>query len=90
MFLLVTERGKYLRIRKNVKKDQIIRLFSVPVTGEAYCGKIILLTEPKRFIYANAGASYKSIAQKEGVDEEQLKRLNGGEVIYPTKRVWLP
>lgn len=90
MFSLECERGKYLRIRGATDKEEIIRLFSAPVTGELFVGRILALSGPKRFIYATVGDTYKSIARRERVDEGKLRALNGDAAIYPTKRVFIP
>ena len=90
MFSLITERGKYFKVKHNVEKSEIISVFNCPVEGEIFCGRIIPLTPPKRYIHAVAGYTYKKIAAREMVEEEQLKRLNGGAPVYPTKRIWLP
>ena len=89
MFSLVTERGKYVRIRKSVKKEDVIKTFSYPA-GEIFCGQIIEIGAPKRFCYALAGDTYSKIAARERVDEGELKKLNRNRPVYPTLRVWLP
>lgn len=89
MFSLCTERNEYLRIRKGVTREEVIKTFSVPV-GEVFCGKIIRMTPPKRFCYARPFDGYAEIAAREGVDEGELRRINGDGALYPTKKVWLP
>lgn len=89
MFSLVTERGKYLRVRKNVTASDVISTFSCPA-DDTFCGQIIALTAPKRFVYAIAGDTYGKIAKRESVDVVQLRSLNGNKAIYPTLRIWLP
>ena len=89
MFSLVTERSKYLRIRKNVTKEDVISAFSVPVK-EVFCGQIIPLSAPARYCYALAVDTYRKIAEREKTDEETLRRLNDNVNVYPTLRIWLP
>lgn len=89
MFSLVTERGKYLRVRKNMTANDVVNAFSCP-TGSTFCGQIIAITPPKRFIFVLAGDTYGKIAKREGVDEAKLIELNGGKTLYPTLRLWLP
>ena len=89
MFSLVTERGKYLRIRKRVKREDIISTFSVPA-GEVFFGEIIEIGSPVRSCRALVGDTYKAIAEREGVNEEKLRALNNNTAIYPTLRIWLP
>ena len=89
MFSLVTERGKYLRVRKNVTANDVIAAFSCPV-GYTFYGQIIALTAPKRYVFAAAGDTYAKIADREGVDETGLRALNGDKTLYPTLRIWLP
>lgn len=91
MFLLCLEKSGYLRVRKGVEKRDIERVFCFPVHGEVFEGAIIAaLPEPKGFCYAVAGDDYRSIAQREGADMEELEKLNGSSPVYPTKKVWLP
>ncbi|MDE7379493.1 MAG: LysM peptidoglycan-binding domain-containing protein [Clostridia bacterium] len=89
MFSLVTERGKYLRIRKRVKREDVISTFSIPA-GEVFFGEIIELGSPVRSCRAQVGDTYAKIALRERVDEEELRALNNNAAIYPTLRVWLP
>lgn len=89
MFRLVTERGKYLRIRANVTKNDVTATFSMPV-GELFCGKILELTSPKQVYRAMVGDTYESIATKFGVSVDELKELNSDSAVYPTKAVWIP
>lgn len=89
MFTLKTERGKYLRVRRGVSQEDVIGQFSCPVNG-LFCGAILSLGKPTRYCYARVGDSYEKIARREGVDEDKLRSLNGGAVIYPTLRIWLP
>ena len=91
MIALCLERGEYLRVRKGVRKSDIERAFAFPVNAEVYEGAIIsVLPEPSGYCHALVGDSYFSVAQREGVDEKELKRLNGFSPIYPTKKIWLP
>ncbi len=89
MFLLQLERGKYLRVCKGVTAKQIERTFEIPVIGEVCKGMIVEIGKQKRFKYAIAGESFKSLAESYGCDEAELKEINGG-IIYPTKRIWIP
>ncbi len=89
MFQLVTERGRYLRIRANVEKNDVIDVFSVPA-DELYCGKILELTSPKKVYHARIGDTYESIARAYGVSSDELRELNSDRAIYPTKAIWIP
>ena len=91
MIALYLERGLYLRVRKGVQKRDIERAFAFPVNAEVYDGAVIpVLPEPSGYCYALVGDSYSSVAQREGISEEELKKLNGFSPIYPTKKIWLP
>ena len=91
MITLCLEKGAYFRVRKGVDKRDIERVFDCPVHSEVYVGAIIALPpEPSGFCYALPAEDYSSIAIREGVDEEELKKLNGFSPLYPTKKVWLP
>ncbi len=91
MFTLNLERGSYIRIRSGVKKRDVERVFSFPVNAEIFTGAIIpVLAKPRGYCYALPQDSYFSIAQRVGIKEEELYKLNGGSPIYPSKKVWLP
>ena len=90
MFSLVTERGKYLRIRGEVKESEVISALGCPFSGDLFQGAVIKILPPKRCVYATVGDTYAKIAARERVDEAQLKSLNGDKTLYPTMRVWLP
>lgn len=89
MFSLTLERSSYLRIRKGVTEKDISAVYGCP-SPKVFCGEIIKLSPPKRFLYALAGDTYATIAKREGVDETLLRAENGGRVLYPTLKVWLP
>lgn len=89
MYSLVKERGKYLRVRGRVKKEDIISAFSCPV-GDVFCGVIIEIKQAKRYCYALVGDTYATIAARENAEEAQLRELNSDKFIYPTLRIWLP
>lgn len=91
MFTLILERGRYIRVRGNVRKCDIEREFCFPVNTEVFEGAIIpVLPEPQGYCYAQPCDSYASVAEREGVSEEELKKLNGGSPVYPSKKIWLP
>ena len=89
MFSLITERGKYLRIRRHVTKTDIESEFDFPVHDKVFEGGIILLNSAKKYCYARPFDTYETIAIREGGSAETLKNLNKNAVIYPTMRVWL-
>lgn len=89
MFQLVTERGRYLRIRANVNKNDVTDVFSIPADG-LFCGKILEMTSPKTVCRARIGDTYESIAHAYGVSVEELKKLNSDQPVYPTKVIWIP
>ena len=89
MFSLTLERGRFLRIRKRVTEKEVTEAFCFPV-NKVFCGEIIELSPPKKFCYAEAGDTYKTIAARKGVSEESLRTLNDGKSVYPTLKVWLP
>ena len=89
MFSLTLERGMYLRIRKGVTEKEVSAVFGCP-SPKVFCGEIIKLSPPKRFLYALAGDTYATIARREGVDETLLRAENNARAVYPTLKIWLP
>lgn len=89
MFSLITERGKYLRIRRHVTKTDVESEFRFAVRGRIFEGGVIVLEDEQKFCYARPFDTYETVAAREGGDAETLKNLNDNAVIYPTMRVWL-
>ena len=89
MFSLTLERGRYLRIRKGVTDKDVSVVFGCP-SPKVFCGEIIKLSPPKRYLYAQAGDTYASIAKRVGVDEALLRAENCARAVYPTLKIWLP
>ena len=79
----------YLRIRKGVTEKEVSAVFGCP-SPKVFCGEIIKLSPPKRFLYALAGDTYATIARREGVDETLLRAENNARAVYPTLKIWLP
>ncbi len=78
-----------MRIRKRVTEKDVTDAFCCPAK-KVFCGEIIELTPPKRYCYAKAGDTYKSIAARERVSEQDLRALNCDKCVYPTLKIWLP
>ena len=89
MFSLILERGKFLRVRKGVTEKDVSAVFNCPA-DKIFCGAIIELTPPKRHCFALAGDTYATISEREGVDENRLREINGARTVYPTLKIWLP
>ena len=90
MFTLVTDRSKYLRIRRNVAPCEVERLFKIPVCGETFAGRIIELTPPCEVYVVRPAETYASISLKTGVEREELEKLNGFKPIYPSCKLFVP
>ncbi len=89
MFSLTLERGRYLRIRKGITEKEVSAAFGCPVP-KVFCGEIIKLSPPKRYCFALVGDTYATIAARERVNEQSLRRQNGDRAVYPTLKIWLP
>lgn len=91
MFTLVTDKSKYFRVKRGQSAAEIEKVFKCPVPGKVFAGAVIRLTEGKFLKYsAKPGDSYKSVAEKFGVDEGELKKLNACKPVYPTCKLFVP
>ena len=78
-----------MRIRKGVTDKDVSAVFGCP-SPKVFCGEIIKLSPPKRYLYALAGDTYATISRRAGVDEALLRAENGSKAVYPTLKIWLP
>lgn len=90
MFTLTMQKCGYFRVKEGQTAEEIERVLRVPVAGEVFSGRIIVLEGNYILHIARVGEGYKSIAARYGVDEEELKRVNSFKAIYPTCRVLVP
>lgn len=90
MFSLKVERGRFLVVRENADANELMDIYSMPVSGELYEGRIIEVLPLSGYCRATVGDSYEKIAQRTGCDLEKLKKINENAAVYPTKRIWLP
>lgn len=90
MFTLVTDRSRYFRVRRQ-SAEEIEQTFKAPVLGKVFAGAIICLPEkPLKSYTASVGDTYRTIAEKLGAGEEELKRINGFKPVYPTCKLFVP
>lgn len=90
MFTLTMQKSGYFRVKEGQTAEEIEKVLRVPVSGEVFSGRIIVLKGNYALHTARAGEGYKSIALRYGADEEELKRANSFKIIYPTCRVLVP
>lgn len=91
MFTLVLNKSRFYKIKSGQSADLVQNTFNTPISGEIFAGKIIPLPECAFKLYKiTVGESYKSVAEKFGTDENLLKKINGNQPLYPTKKIFLP
>lgn len=90
MFSLEVERGRFLAVRGDVDKNELMDIYQTPIEGELYKGRVIEVLKLSGYCRAEVGDSYEKIAKRHNCDLNQLIKINQNGVIYPTKRVWLP
>jgi len=90
MFTLSRENSRFFRIKRGLDKKTVEKELCVPVKGKTFAGKIVE-TSAKYVLYtAVPGDTYRSVAVKAGVSEEELKEANGGKPVYPTVKLFVP
>ena len=90
MFTLVTAKSKYFRIKRGQSADEVESRLCIPVGGDAFCGRIIESKDKFDFYIAKPGDSYRSVAEKSGVAEAELREINGNKIVYPTVKLFVP
>lgn len=89
MFTLTLDRSKYLRLRAGVTRREAEREFLCPVSDDVRGGEIVRIPPmPMRVYVADVGDDYASVAQKLGVEEERLLKINGAQPVYPTRKLY--
>ena len=91
MYELKLSRPPFYRVKCGQTAEDIAAAFGCPVAGEVFCGAIVALPRGKFSVcLASVGDSFASLAAKYGCTEEELIRLNGGGVVYPTRTLFVP
>lgn len=91
MFTLVTERGRYFRVKRGQSSAEIFKELQIPVNDAVFAGEILAVPQTGFSVYrACVGDTYKSVALKFGVDCETLKNLNACRPVYPTCKIFVP
>ena len=89
MFTLIPENGKYVRVRRVADIKELENTLRQPVK-EAFGGEILERGEEMDIYIAKPLDSYKTVARKFGVGEEELQRVNFSRPIYPTCKIFVP
>lgn len=89
MFALVRENCRYFRVKSGQTAGEVSGELKIPV-GEAFCGMIINADKKYRAYTVKAGETYRSIGRREGVDGEELEKVNSSAPLYPTKIIYIP
>ena len=91
MFTLTLDRAKFLRVRGSVSRRDIEEEFEMPVPQNVIAGDIVTLYPRNLKAYvAGVGEDYKIIAEKTGVTERELRRINCNAIVYPTRKIYYP
>ena len=91
MYELKLSRPPFYRAKRGQTAEDIAAAFGCPAVGEVFCGAIVALPRGNFSVCTAAvGDSFASLAAKHGCTEEELVRLNGGGVVYPTRTLFVP
>lgn len=83
-------RPHFYRVMRGQTAEQISRVFGCPVR-ECAEGDIVIIPPVQCFAYsARVGDTFFSVAAKFGADEAELKEINGGGAVYPTRVLYIP
>lgn len=89
MFTLESEKNAFFRVKRGQSAREIENVLRVPVR-EAFGGAIIAADGEYDLYTAQPSDSYRTVAARFGVDEDRLKKVNGGGVVYPSRRLFVP
>ena len=89
MFTLVSEKSKYVRVRRGVELTDLEKELKAPVK-EVFAGEIVPRGEEMLLYVAKPLENYAVIARKFGVGESELKDANFARPVYPTCRLYVP
>ena len=91
MFTLVTDKSKYFRVKRGQSAADIESVLKTPVCGKVFEGAVIRVRGGRFLKYsAKPGDTYKTVADKFGISEEELKKLNADKPVYPTCKLFVP
>ncbi len=88
MFVLVRDNAPFYRVKRGQKTPDIERELNIPAI-EAREGSVLkedgyVLRRIRPF------ETYESLAAEYGVPAEQLKRVNGGKILHPARKIFIP
>ena len=91
MFTLITDRSKYFKVKRGQSAGEIEKVLKTPVAGSVFEGRIIEVCDKNLTLYtAKVGDTYRTVALKFGIGEEELKKANAGKIVYPTCKLFVP
>ncbi len=89
-YSLIAEKNRYYRVKSGQSAAEISSFSGCPVTGDMFGGRIIFLNASYRKHPVQPCESYKSIAEKYGVDEGELRAINSNRALYPMQTIFIP
>ena len=89
MFTLVTDKSRFFKVKHGQSGGEVERALCMPVS-DVFAGKIIERGQPLAPYTVKPLESYKTVAAKFGITEEELKRINSNKPLYPTCRLYVP
>lgn len=89
MFTLVTDRSKFFRVKRGQSEREIEKTFCVPLSG-VFDGAILGVEGSYTAYAAQPGDSYKKIAERFGLEEGELRKINLDRPVYPSRKLYIP
>lgn len=86
MFVLEREKFRFYKVKRGQTAAEVARELQLPPHG-IFCGGIVEVRAYKSY-EARVGDDFKTLAKKLGVNAEKLKKINGSEPVYPTKKIY--
>lgn len=90
MFTLVTAKCKFFRVKRGQSGEEIESVLKVPVSGDAFSGKLVQTDREFSVYEAKPFDNYKNIAERFGVSERELEEVNFSRTVYPTRKLFVP
>ncbi len=89
MFTLVTDRSKYYRVKRGQNRKQVEETLLTPCPLD-FCGAVIPVLENLTYYSVKPHETYKTISEKFGCGERELREINRDRPLFTTCKMFVP
>ena len=88
METLKLDKRTYYRVKSGQTAAEVEKTLKIPAPS-AFAGQILTVCDCVVHV-AEPFETYRSIAEKFGVEEQRLKNFNGCRPLYPSRKIFIP